>query len=111
MQFDNQPTILLSKTYEVITPESAEAGDAEERGFVFERQEFEHEEVVRMLKGTSPSSFPIVCGEHTWFTSYGEQDVQGNVKNESIHFCRDQPPAALERWIAAIEEAGFKVRG
>jgi hypothetical protein len=33
--------LTMSKTYEVITPESAEQGDAEERGFEYEDREFD----------------------------------------------------------------------
>lgn len=40
----------ISRTYEVITEESAEQGDAEERGFVFEGQPCGFRELVETIK-------------------------------------------------------------
>lgn len=42
--------MLVSKTYEVITEESAEIGEAKDHGFVFRDVEMSMEEVVREIK-------------------------------------------------------------
>lgn len=105
-------TILISCTYEVVTEESAEHGDAEERGFEYENAPTEYDDVVRILKGLEPSCRPITNGALTWFTSYGDADFKtGNRTNKSYHLVRGQGDAAEALWAKAITEAGFKVLG
>lgn len=104
-----QETILLSQTYEIIDEESAEYGEAAERGFNFERVEHDFDEVVGLLKGREPSCSPITNVERTWFTCYGQPDMDGETENDSIHFCDGQPDAAKAIWRAAVEAAGFRV--
>lgn len=103
--------LLLSKTYEIITEESAEYGEAEESGFVWENAECEFREVVRYLEGSEPSQSPITNVENVWFTHYGEMDyISGDYENVSSHYSRQNPIKNLKYWKAAIVAAGFNVK-
>jgi hypothetical protein len=96
--------ILVSQTYEIITPESAENGEAEETGFVYEDSEFTFSELVaKMREHPAPScSGAVDC--RTWFTAYGEHERDGSYENTSIHFSRENPRRNEKywRWAAAI---------
>lgn len=104
--------ILINKTMETITEESAECGEAAERWLEYENAEFTVRELARDLQGLEPSQSPITNPEFVWFTSYGDMDYRtGEYENYSLHYSRDNKPASLKHWIAAIKAAGFKVKG
>ena len=104
--------LLLSKTYEVITEESAEHGEADDTGHFWEHSHCEFREVVQYLKGAEPSQWPITNMESVWFTHYGEPSyTDGSVENVSFHYSKKNPPKNLKHWKAAIVAAGFEVRG
>lgn len=103
--------ILLSKTYEIITEESAENGEAEETGFVWENSPCEFKEVIDYLRGAHASQYPVTNVENVWFTHYGEMDyTSGDYENVSFHYSRSNPSKNLKYWKAAILAAGFKVK-
>ena len=72
--------IYIRETFEIITDESAENGEAESQGFIDEEgSPFFFEELVELLKGTEHSG-------NNWATRYGERDpITGNVENRSYH--------------------------
>lgn len=88
--------IQIGITYTVITPESAEYGDAEDRGWHTEKKTWEPgdlREAITTLKDrgyVKPSDYPTVS-DHTWFTAYdsGERNAwnfeTGAVENLSLH--------------------------
>ena len=101
----------LSKTYEVITEESAADGEAEESGFEWQGVEHSFTETVQLLKHREPSQWPITNPASCWFTEYGEADYRtGDVENNSIHYDRDNNPRSLKYWKAAIIAAGHRVK-
>lgn len=103
--------ILINKTMETITEESAEHGEAAERWMEYKNAEFTVRELARDLEGLEPSEYPITNPDHVWFTYYGERDYRtGEYENYSLHYSRDNKPASLKHWIAAIKAAGFKVK-
>lgn len=103
--------ILINKTMEIITEESAEHGEAAEQWMEYENTEFTIREIVKDIKGLEPSQSPITNPEYVWFTSYGEMDyITGDYENYSLHYSRDNKPSSLKHWIAAIKAAGFKVK-
>lgn len=103
--------ILINKTMEIITEESAEDGEAAEQWTEYENAEFTIREIVKDIKGLEPSQYPITNPENVWFTSYGEMDyITGEYENYSLHYSRDNKSASLKHWIAAIKSAGFKVK-
>lgn len=104
--------ILINKTMETITEESAENGEASEQWMDYENLEFSFRDLVDELRGLEPSQFPITNPETVWFTSYGEMDyITGEYENYSLHYSRDNPKNNLKYWTAAIKAAGFKIKG
>lgn len=89
----------LRETFEVITPESAEHGEAAEQGFIDEEgSPFEASELRVLLEGTEHSG-------NGWATAYGEVQIDnGATENRSYH-----PISPLDRilfelaWEAANE--------
>lgn len=101
--------ILLNKTYELITQESAEQGDAEDRGFEFEDQPFTFRELVDEMRNYSETSqYPINNVEWTWLTSEPDHDYRsGDETRYSLHYSRDNKPRSLKYWEKAMRKAGF----
>lgn len=60
----------ISKTYEVITPESAEHGEAADHGFVYEGYEMTVDDLwAEMGPHVEASEWPLnKVTKHTWFT-------------------------------------------
>jgi len=83
------PAYKMSKTFEVVTPESAEQGDAEERGFEYEDKEFESlfdvaKEIIDDGGGFEPSSSSPHKG--MWWTTEADQDMHdGSYTSYSFH--------------------------
>lgn len=104
--------ILINKTMEIITEESAEHGEAAEQWVEYENSEFTIRDLVKELRHMEPSQCPITNPEIAWFTSYGEMDcITGEYENYSLHYSRDNKPASIKHWIAAIKVAGFTIKG
>lgn len=61
----------ISKTYQVITPESAEHGETAESGFEWAGYDMTPDELIRdMTVYVEPSEYPLrKVTRHTWFTS------------------------------------------
>lgn len=80
----------LAMTYETVTHESAENGDFEDTGFVFEDTEYSAHELAQLITRegfTEPSESK---GVPRWLTRCGETDYRtGTVENRSIHPGRD----------------------
>ena len=105
--------LLITKTCEIITEDSAENGEAHEQWVDFENAEFEFRELVKNLKHKTPSCYPITeCNaQYVWFTENGEQDFRtGDYENYSLHYSKLNPARNLKHWIAAIKAAGYKVK-
>lgn len=103
--------LLISKTYEIITEESAADGEVAENGFVWENSPCEFKEVVQYIEGAEPSQHPITNAESVWFTHYGELDyLSGEYENVSFHYSKANPSKNLKYWKAAIIAAGFEIK-
>lgn len=101
-------------TYEIITPESAEIGDAEESGWENEEgvdvspDEWDIDDgitvVDKAVKFLREAGANQASSSHfhvgTWYTAYGEMDMDGNTTNYSYH---------LEGFLPEEEEAIFKM--
>lgn len=89
--------VTVRETYEIITPESAEIGDAEERGWIDEEgTEYTAERFVNDIEGAEPSSSKF--NKDIWYTIYLEQDAKGNYENRSYHLDK-KTPIKLQEWI------------
>lgn len=86
--------ILITKTFDVVTPESAEDGETAESGFVYENQPFTFRQLVREIE----SGGFYREGGTRWLTSHAEEDYRtGEVQTEALHFSHANPPRA-EKW-------------
>jgi len=100
--------ILVSKTYEIVTPESAEEGDVAESGFEFEDEPLTFRELVGTLRYYHEASeWPLTNpSRYTWVTSYGEQNWRdGSYRNESLHFSHRNPARLEKYWVKALRYA------
>jgi hypothetical protein len=78
--------MLFSVTYEIITEESAEHGEAEETGFTMEDVTLREAWDFLRWEGYCEASDSTV-GAARWITFYGEQcPMTGNHTNYSLHF-------------------------
>lgn len=78
----------IKVSYELITPESAENGDVEERGWDNEEGELMDNvrEAVEWLTEQGPLEPSSSSFHHgIWYTHYGEQGRHGAQRNESFH--------------------------
>ena len=81
-------TINYRETYEIVTPESAEDGDAAERGFIDENASDGFRGIVDTLRGTEPSCWPMPTdGGRVWYTCSGyDHDYRtGGEESRSYH--------------------------
>lgn len=100
--------IILSQTYEIVTEESAEYGDAAERGFEWENVPYTFRETVELIQSegfTVPSCSP---GVPNWLSTEVIQDraffEDGEHRTLSLHPARD---ARSQRyWAKACRAAG-----
>jgi hypothetical protein len=95
--------LLISKTYEIITHESAEHGEAEESGFEYEFEPFTFRDLIRELR-YFPLASSSEIGPHTWVSSEPEQDYRtGEYRTEHLHFVG--PESKRKYWIKALKLA------
>jgi hypothetical protein len=92
--------MLFSITYEKITPESAEDGEAAERGFLYEELTFrEAMDALRWSRGAyvEADSYPVKSPR--WFTFYNtdENYATGEVTNLSLHLPKSLTSATRAR--------------
>ena len=106
--------ILISKTYSVITPESAEDGDIAESGYEFEDVEYTFSELVRELRDFSELSSSNSDGNIRDWVSTSSEDIvdyrTGEVTEYSLHYSRKNPACNAKYWAKALRAAGFKVQ-
>ena len=94
----------FSVTYEYITEESAENGEAEETGFLGEAETLH--DAVALLYGSRTNA--IDGGGHiedggSWLTCYGGREfMTGNYENRSLHPPRNITPSSYKRLGRAI---------
>lgn len=90
----------VSVTYEVVTAESAEAGDAQERGYEHEKEDFDVDELQRLIGEygfSAPSS--SVLSDRMWFSTTSPREdrayfEQGESRFFSLHLhsVNGEPP-------------------
>lgn len=100
--------ILLSQTYEIVTGESAQDGEAAESGFDFEKVSYGFRELVDYIESKGfnvPSCSPGVPG---WLSTQVIEDrayfERGEHRTLSLHPGRDA--RSLKYWAKACKVAG-----
>jgi hypothetical protein len=95
-------TAKVSKTYEVISIESAEAGDSEEHGFEFEDRDFTLRELVDELEEYLEVSGDLSDGS-TWATTEADQDYRtGDWTRYSLHLNHGASDRQVRIWTSAL---------
>ena len=101
--------ILISRTFEIVTPESAEDGEAAESGFLAESESVSFRELVSLME-----SHPVPSNSHPegsqweWLSSHPETDYRdASETTESLHYCRENPPRRAKYWRKAMRAAGI----
>lgn len=105
--------MLIDVTYEMVTPESAEHGEADESGFVMEQEPMTFREVVAMLRGGETSCSPANGGINEWVTHYEwnhgsrRHIEEGANESRSVHFSRANQVRKARYWALAFRAAGL----
>lgn len=99
--------ILISRTFEVVTPESAESGDVADSGFLVESESVTFRELVSLMRDyPNPSCYPPRGESYEWLSSHPETDYRdASETTESLHYCRENPPRRLKYWRKAMRAA------
>lgn len=89
----------FSVTYEVVTPESAEYSDAEERGFVAENVSLRDALDHFGCGFVEPSCYPVDWSHDVWFSEAdGRQNyITGGVETRSFHMPDNLTPSSRRR--------------
>jgi hypothetical protein len=87
--------ILISRTFEIVTPESAEFGESDDAGFISQSEPVTFRELVELMRAHPvPSSSPW-----DWLSSYPEEDFRDcSNRTESLHYDKSNPPSRERVW-------------
>ncbi len=99
--------ITYSITYEIITEESHQYGEAEERGFEEKDAQCSFSELVDMLEEyIHPSSSHINEDtlQHVWWSNEGTQNYDGSYETNSLHIGKD--PVSQRAYRRALKHLG-----
>jgi len=101
--------IKISKTYQIVTYDSAEHGEASEYGFIFESEGYTFRELVRLMRDyNNPSCYPATGGAYEWLSNDASIDyTTGDETIESIHYSADNEPNKAKYWRKAMACAGL----
>jgi hypothetical protein len=101
--------ILISRTYEIVTPESAEDGEAAESGFLSEGEAVTFRELVSLMRAhPNPSCYPARGEAFEWLSSYSETNYRdASERTESLHLDQSNHPRTLKYWRKAMMAAGI----
>lgn len=98
----------FSVTYEIVTQESAEYGDAAERGFHAENVSF-RQAMSDIPQGHIEANCYPIDGGVRWFTSYGETDCYGETESISLHLPDNITPSSRLRIARYLECYGTEL--
>ena len=101
--------ILISRTFDVVTPESAEDGESAESGFLVESESVTFRELVSLMRAHPVASCYPARGEaFEWLSTYPETDYRdASERTESIHFDRENSPRLMKYWRKAMIFSGI----
>jgi hypothetical protein len=105
------PMILISRTFEVVTPESAEFGESDDAGFICQSEPVTFRELVELMRAHPiPSSYPCEGSRWDWLMSYSETNYRdASERTESLHYDKSNPPSRDKYWRKAMVIAGIRV--
>lgn len=94
-------------TFEIITPESCEAGEADETGFISEGETFTFSEIVKEIKTriNNPQKSESQSNNPRWITGEYKEDYKtGAIENRSYHPANAR---AQKYWPLILKAAGI----
>ena len=99
----------LTRTFEVITPESAENGEYADSGFDFQSEPFTFRELISIIDRDGfreCSCWPASGNVNEWLNTTPEQNYHdGSYTSYSLHFDRDNDPRYAKYWAKAVRYA------
>lgn len=99
-------SILINRSWETITPESAELGCNEDCGLDAENEEMTFRELVDAMREHPECSSSGPVGIYDWFISYGDTDYRtGEERVTAIHYSRGNPARNAKYWTKAAAVA------
>jgi hypothetical protein len=101
--------IRIHRTFEVVTPESAEDGEAADSGFLSENESVTFRELVHLMNDYCvPSNSRPSGSVNDWLSTHPSQDYRDcSETTESLHYSRENPPRRLKYWRKAMRAAGI----
>lgn len=107
--------ILINRSFEIVTEESAECGESADSGMLASNEAVSFRELVSMLRHGAPSAWPAKGGTREWITQdQGETREffdEGARESHSIHYSRDNPARMARYWRLAFVAAGVMHKG
>jgi hypothetical protein len=101
-------TIDVCCSYETWTYEAAEAGETDDRGFLWQNYPYTFRELVGLMREfTEPSDYPVQPGNgRVSFSTNDEEDFRtGERTRQSIHLSNPDEPRAIRYWLKAYRTA------
>jgi hypothetical protein len=104
--------ILISRIFEIVTPESAEFGESDDAGFICQSEPVTFRELVDLMRAHPiASSHPCEGSRYDWLSSHPETNYRdGSNRTESLHFDKSNPRSKDKYWRKAMVIAGIRVR-
>lgn len=102
--------ILISKTFDYVTDESAAQGESAERGFEFQDVAYSFKELVELIQDgfTNPSCQPATGATYEWLNTNSEYDHSyAQYETYSLHYSNTNPPRKAKYWRKAFIAAGI----
>ena len=100
--------ILIDRTFETVSAESAKEGEIADSGFITINERFSFRELVAAMRSYSFTSCSPASGEiYEWLETEPEQDyLTGEYRSEALHYSRDNPAKNAKYWRKAMIFAG-----
>ena len=97
----------VSRTYDVVTPESAERGDFTESGFVFEKTAMTLKQVFSELRSLGYfENLQDTCNSQSLYSADADIDYRdGSETREALHI--DASPRVMRRLTRLLKTARF----
>jgi hypothetical protein len=101
--------IRIHRTYAIVTPESAEDGEAADSGFLSENESVSFRELVSIMRDYCVPSCSRPSGSpRDWLSTHPSQDYRDcSETTESLHFSRQNSPRMAKYWRKAMVFAGI----
>lgn len=103
--------IIVNRYFETVTPESAENGEAAERGILSEGERLTLRELIRAMQGGESSRYPARGDVCEWVSiPQGETRAhfeRGEDETHTVHYSRDNPPRNARYWRIAMVAVGI----